>query len=163
MNEFFPTGPITFTSMLIVWSLGAYSFYKDAAESRLTGAPLFFFLAYDWRSGGRLRFLGLALIVSWVFARASTVSDNQSLLAAGLLFATLICLAPETKIGRVVAFLYGVRILLLSWFTFLHLDLFWFWEFNRIVLYLQIIVVGGTLLPEKGCKRILALIGRFDK
>ncbi len=146
--------------MLIIWALGIYSVYKDAVESRLTGAPLFFFLAYDWKSGSRLRFLGLALIVSWFFARASTVSDNQSLLAAGLLFSALICLAPETKAGRAVAFLYGIRILLLAWFTFLQLDSFWFWEVNRIALYLQIIIVGGILLPEKGRKRIAAMVNR---
>ena len=138
MSEFIPSGAFTVTSMIIVWSLGVYSIYKD-------------------RDGSR--FFGIALLISWVFARSSTVTENGTLFAVGLMIAAILCVAPDNKIGKVLAFLYALRLLILGCSQLVSSDMFWFWEINRIVLYLQFIIISGLVFPQTG--RNIFLVRNF--
>jgi cbb3-type cytochrome oxidase subunit 3 len=120
---FWPTGPITTFSMLLIFLI----------------CGVFFVF------GGRTqRCIAAALLVSWIGARSATVLESQFVMLVSLTAAGIISFFGITLISRCIATLYACRLALLSLVT-IGYDWFLFWELNRVFLYLQILLALGTL------------------
>ncbi|MDJ0513005.1 MAG: hypothetical protein QNJ62_06145 [Methyloceanibacter sp.] len=112
------------------------------------------------RGRGADRYIAAALLVSWIAARTATVTESVIVLAAGLTIAAGISYAGGTRESVAIAALYGLRVLLLvlvplgvaSWFVF--------WELNRVLLYLQILIAFGGVIGGMRFRRPDTLIAR---
>lgn len=130
---FIPTGPVTFSSMIIVWGLVLYGVYINKNGSRWISAALF---------------------VSWISARLATVFENELVFVTGMTIACLLSFKSNSREGNAISFFYGVRIILASILSLGLIDWYMLWILNRIFFYIQIIIAFGSMLPERG-KRVL--------
>lgn len=121
--QFIPTGPLTITSAVIIFTLSTvFLLFGSDAQKKIA----------------------IALIFSWVGARSATVTGSPIPAVVSLTVAAFISFLGFTRISRLISYLYGLRLAFLS-LTFVGLEMFWFWEVNRVLLYFQIILATGTM------------------
>lgn len=138
--SFFPDGPLTLT----------YMFAMLAVVS--SGLCL----------GGRsLRLMSLALLVSWVAARTATVTESPAILTLGLVLAGVISFLGGTRTARSLTFIYALRTIMLS-VVLPQYSWFIFWELNRVLVWLQLIIVAGAGIDFWLRRRSLARSPRRD-
>lgn len=126
---FWPTGPFTTFSMVVVFTTATAFFIWGRSEQR---------------------FIASALLVSWVGARTATVTDNQVIYCAFLTVAAGLSLTPFTFISRLISILYVMRIAIVIVLTAGFINWFWLWEVNRILLWVQILLAWGTIASGPG-------------
>lgn len=129
---FWPTGPITIFSAVVVLTIAAGFLAIGSRDQRLIGA---------------------AFLISWTGARASTATGDPLWTVAAVTLAAGLCIAGFTVASRAIATLYGIRLVFLSGLGFGFWDWFLLWELNRVFLYLQILIAVGTIGGLSGLAR----------
>lgn len=134
---FIPTGPLTVTSMIIVAVLFAVLWHRNEPGHR---------------------HIAVALLISWIAARTTTVLTAEGLISApyatigtGLVLSAVISYFGRSRASLAICALYAVRLLVLALVP-LGLSWFMFWEANRIFLWIQFLIAGGEMIPGTGYK-----------
>lgn len=121
---FWPTGPITLTFTVIIFTVSVG------------------FLIWGDRSQ---RFIALAFLASWIGARTATVTENQWIYVAFLTLSAGLSLAGITLISRAIATIYGLRLCLVAGMQWGLWEWYLLWELNFVFLALQIILALGSV------------------
>ena len=124
---FLPTGPISVSLAVVIWLVAAHHMMRG-----------------DWK----LRMVGLTLILSWVFARTTTATEDPSYLVVGYTLCCGICLYVGTRTALAIASLYAIRLILLPVVLLIAptVEAFWlwYWDVNLVPLMAQIIIAIGA-------------------
>lgn len=126
---FWPTGPFTTLSMVVIFVTATAFFIWGRREQR---------------------FIAAALLISWIGARLYTSTDNMLTYIVFLTVAAGCALTPFTVISRYIGLIYGLRIVILLLVISNITTTFWLWELNRVLLWVQILLAWGTIASGPG-------------
>lgn len=106
-----------------------------------------------------------ALVVSWIGARVTTVTGQPLYSLVSLTVAGLLAYSSSARFAQQIATIYAFRLILMAVLVYGVLDWFWLWELNRVLLYMQIILVIGGASGGGHRKRVTRLTlrpGRYS-